>query len=990
MRKLTATVLCVTGFLSVSLAAAPTGTTPTSQATPPLRSATGAARPAAAIPKPARATPASATSASDPFALTAERYTLPSGMTVLLRRDPSVPRVVVSLWFSVGSRDEAPGRTGFAHLYEHLMFMGTRNVPDNRFDAIMESEGGGNNATTSPDRTFYFDFGPSHLLPTLLWLEADRLTNLPDTMTDEKVNLQREVVRNERRQSYENRPYGMAELRISSAMYPAGHPYSWPVIGSHEDLIAASTSDVKQFFYKFYTPSNATLAIVGDFNPEEAKRLIHTYFGWMPKRPKPSSPSLQTGVPQMVVPVEQKLTIEDQVKLPRVYFLWHAPATGSPEFGEAVLLGDVLGKGKASRLHRRLVVDLKLAQSVEVEVDPQQLGSVLGLTVTAQQGVTAEQLSQAVSEELAAFVSTPPSRDEILRARNVRLVELARELETPLGQSLWLQQLHAWLGDQNALPQIVGKIQSATPEALLKRAQDLGIGDTYRRLEIQVVPPQGSAPEAKKPAEPAKTQPKPVAKPAGKAPPLGVPMRAPFDLAKAPKPLPLKAPTPPPSAHFRVHGVDVTLVQRTGTPLIETAVAIPVGEADALPAKSGLADAVAAMLSEGSGQRTGSDWAAAMQAAGASWKTQVSSDTTLVTMGVLAQTYSEAAPLFYEALLRPRFDATDWNRVRGERLASLEQKNNEPAQVADRVLRSGLFGSSEPYGRWPQGSAATLQKLSASDLRSFHQSFYPPRSWKIVVAGDFELNQSVADRLLGALGKLPLNPPSSPLARPVRTPPKPQKGLILVDRPGAPQAEVRVANLVPGALDPERPVLDMANVLLGGMFTSRLNQNLREKHGYTYGARSQVMRMDGLGYWVAQAAVRSDVTTESILELRSEERRLRDELCSAEELQSARNGAMQRLVMQSERTAGLAQLYAQFARNRLPSDEFARLLAGAQSATPARLKEVSQSRLRPDEATIVIVGDVQKLLPKLPQSLGVSEVQLRDADGNVIPSKPAQ
>ncbi len=986
MRKLTVSVLCAVGLLSASLAAAPTATSPASRATPPLRPATAVAPSASATASAARPASATATTANGPFSLTAERYTLPSGMTVLLRRDPSVPRVVVSLWFSVGSRDEAPGRTGFAHLYEHLMFMGTRNVPDNRFDAIMESEGGGNNATTSTDRTFYFDFGPSHLLPTLLWLEADRLTNLPDTMTDEKVRLQREVVRNERRQSYENRPYGTAELRISSAMYPAGHPYSWPIIGSHEDLIAASTSDVKQFFYKFYTPSNATLAVVGDFNPEEAKRLINTYFGWMPKRPKPVSPSLQTGVPQMVVPVEQKITVEDQVTLPRVYVLWHAPATGSPEFGEAVLLGDVLGKGKASRLYRRLVVDLKLAQSVEVEVEPQQLGSILGLTVTAQQGVTAERLSQAVSEELAAFVSAPPSSDEILRARNVRLVDLARELETPLGQSLWLQQLHAWLGDQNALPQIVGKLQSATPEILQQRAQDLGIGDGYRRLEIQVVPRQAQAKEAPKPAAPTP----PVAKPAGKAQPLGVPMRAPFDLAKAPKPLLLKSPTPPPSAHFRVHGVDVTLVQRTGTPLIETAVAIPVGEADALPAKSGLADAVAAMLSEGSGQRAGSDWAAAMQAAGASWKTQVSSDTTLVTMGVLSRTYAEAAPLFYEALLRPRFDSTDWSRVRGERLASLEQKNNEPAQVADRVLRGGLFGPSEPYGRWPQGSAATLQKLSASDLRSFHQSFYPPRSWKIVVAGDFELSQAVADKLLGVLGKLPLSPPSSPLARPVRTPPRPQKGLILVDRPGAPQAEVRVANLVPGALDPDRPVLDMANVLLGGMFTSRLNQNLREKHGYTYGARSTVMRMDGLGYWVAQAAVRSDVTTESVVELRSEERRLRDELCSAEELQSAKNGAIQRLVMQSERTAGLAQLYATFARNRLPSDEFARLLAGAQSATPARLKEVSQSRLRPDEATIVIVGDVQKLLPKLPQALGISDVQLRDAEGNIVPSKPTK
>ncbi len=928
--------------------------------------------------------------ARDPFTLTAERYTLPSGMTVLLRRDPSVPRVVVSLWFSVGSRDEAPGRTGFAHLYEHLMFMGTRNVPDNRFDVLMESEGGGNNATTSTDRTFYFDFGPSHILPTLLWLEADRLTNLPETMTDEKVSLQREVVRNERRQSYENRPYGMAELRISSAMFPAGHPYSWPIIGSHEDLIAASTTDVKQFFYKYYTPSNATLAVVGDFNPEEARRLINTYFGWMPKRPKPAAPSLQSGVPEMVVPVEQSVTVEDQVALPRVYVLWHTPAVGTPDYPESVLIADMLGKGKASRLHRSLVVEQKLAQSVESEVDPQQLGSVMAVSVTAQQGVSSEQLTAAIEKELASFVSSPPSVDEIARARNLRLTELARDIETPLGQSLWLQQLYAWYGDQNGLPQLVGKLRMATPQSVQKRAQDLGIGDRGRRLQIQVVPRKGPAPALADAPKPRPAPFYPSGKPP-KAPPLPPPMRAPFDLSKQPKSLTLRPPLPPASAHFRVHGVDVTLVQRPGTPLVETAVAIPVGEADAVAAKSGLADAVAAMLSEGSGQRTGTDWASAMQAAGAAWKTQVSSDTTLLTMGVLSQTYGDAAPLFYEALLRPRFEDKEWERVRGERLAALEQKKDEPPQVAERVLRASLFGASEPYGRWPQGTAASLQKLSASDLRAFHQSFYPPKNWKIVIAGDFEPSQAVAEHFLSVLGRIPFQGSSSPLQRPARNPPKPQRGLVLVDRPGAPQAEVRFANLVPGALDPERPTMDIANVLLGGMFTSRLNQNLREKHGYTYGARSQVVRMDGLGYWVSTGAVRSDVTTESVVEIRNEVKRMRDEICTAEELQRSRAGAIQRLVMQSERTSGLSQLYATFGRNRLPTDEFARLIAGAQTVSSAKIQEVGRGRLRPEEATIVIVGDVQKLLPKLPQLLGLpaSDVQLRDVEGNPLPSRPA-
>lgn len=918
----------------------------------------------------------------DPFSLTAEKYTLPSGMTVLLRRDSSVPRVVVSLWFAVGSRDEAPGKTGFAHLYEHLMFMGTKNVPGNRFDVAMESEGGGNNATTSADRTFYFDFGPSHILPTLLWLEADRLTHLPETMTDEKVALQREVVRNERRQAYENRPYGQAELRIPGAMYPAGHPYSWPVIGSHEDLVAASTQDVKQFFYKHYTPSNATLAVVGDFNPEEARRLIQHYFGWMPRRPKPVS-SVQ-GMQEMVVPVSQSLTVEDQVTLPRVYVVWHAPSVANPQFPLSVLVADMLGKGKSSVLYRKLVVEQKLAQSVEAEVDPQQLGSILSLVVTAQPGVPIEQLEKAVDIELAAVGNQPPRMEDITRARNVRLTDWARELETPLGQSQWLQQLHAYLEDANALAKMVGVLRGATPQTVQTHIADVGIGQRGRRLHIRVIPRKGEPAPVSETVVPTPRPFDPTGRNA-KGQPAPQPMRPTVDLTKPPKMLLARTPISPQTGHFRVQGVDVTLVERKGTQLIETVIAIPAGEADVQPAKSGLSEGVAAMLSEGSVNRPGTTWVQAMEAVGANFKIVAGSDTTLVTMGVLSQNHAEASSLLFDALLRPQFEERTWVRVRAERLAALEQKKNEPAFVAERVLRASLFGAQEPYGRSPLGNPGAVANLGTSDLRAFHRSFYAPKQWKIVLAGDFVPSQAVAERLLSSLQQGASAQTSAPPVRPVRTPPKTQRGVVLVDKKGAPQSEIRFATVVPGAMDPDRGTLDVANVLWGGMFTSRLNQNLRETHGYTYGIRSQFVRMDGVGVWAAGAAVRSDVTAESVVEIRKEALRLVNEPCSMEELARSRNATIQRLTQLSERTAGLAQLFATFSRNRLPPDEWTRMVGAAQTVTTAKLLEATRLRLRPAEATIVIVGDAEKLLPSLSKLMGLSPQQISRRDTNGLP-----
>jgi zinc protease len=321
--------------------------------------------------------------------------------------------------------------------------------------------------------------------------------------------------------------------------------------------------------------------------------------------------------------------------------------------------------------------------------------------------------------------------------------------------------------------------------------------------------------------------------------------------------------------------------------------------------------------------------------------------------------------------LRPRLDEADWQRVRGERLAMLMRQREEPAVLAERALRVSLFGDLHPIGRLPVGDEPSLRRVDVAGLRFFHKTHFHPSRFQIVLAGDIEPSQQTAARLLAPLlpGKEPL-PPAPPVTPILPPAPTPFRGLALVDRPGAPQSELQVANLILGCRDPERVPAEVANALLGGMFTSRLNQNLREQHGYTYGARSQLVRLADNGWFVAQAAVRTDVTAASLGEMLKELGRLRDEPVSVEELRKGRNAAVQRLVATSERTAGLAQLYAGLLRYGLPLDELARFWRDVQAVTPERLQAVVRDRVRPDEASIIVVGDAQKVAEPLQKLVG--------------------
>jgi len=390
-----------------------------------------------------------------------ERYELANGLQVVLVQDHALPQVVVDTWYQVGSGNEAPGRSGFAHLFEHLMFMGTFRLPGSGIDQLMEANGGWNNAWTMEDATNYYDVGPPELLSTLLWIEADRMQQLGQAMTAEKVDLQREVVKNERRQSYEDEPYAVGQLEVPELMYPKGHPYDHTVIGSHADLTAASVDDVKAFFASWYVPNNASLVVAGDFDPAVVKPMIESYFGGIARHDLPARPN-----PAVVTaPQKPRVTVEDDVDYPQINLFFHSPGSFQTGDAELQLLGSLLAGGESSRLYKKLVIG-GLAQDVSADQMPTKYGSLFVISATANEDVTIAQLETAINAELRQVAVTSASAGEMERLHNQFEYSFLEGLESLQNRAVQLNQYWAYTGSPDYLAKDLARFRDATADGL--------------------------------------------------------------------------------------------------------------------------------------------------------------------------------------------------------------------------------------------------------------------------------------------------------------------------------------------------------------------------------------------------------------------------------------------------------------------------------------------------------------------------------------------
>ncbi|MBI3181893.1 MAG: insulinase family protein [Myxococcales bacterium] len=877
-----------------------------------------------------------------------EKYRLDNGLEVLLSEDHRLPVTAVNLWYHVGAYHEEAGRTGFAHLFEHMMYQGSRNVGDDAHISMLERLGAtALNGTTNFDRTNYFQTVPTDHLETALWLESDRMGFLLDTLTQEKLKTQQEVVKNERRQGTETAPYGLAEEVAWQALFPKPHPYYGAVIGSMDDLDAATVEDVRKFFRTWYSPANATLAVVGDFEPARAKSLIEKYFGALPGGNRPKLPEVASvrAEKETVLRFEEKVAL-----LPKLFAMWHSPAIFSEGDATADVLASVLSDGKASRLYQRLVHEKQLAQSVVAAQQSMGAQSVFAIEAVARPGVSTDRLLAEIDLVLGQVRAKGVSKEEIARVRNRFETHTLSGLQSVGGfggKADRLQSYNHFLGEPGFLAKDLARYDRVTPEAVLELARTV-LSD-QRRVVMHAVP-RKTAPVAAEPPKPA---------PAEKA--------VDPEAWRASPPKPGEAPALVTPAFKQVvleNGLTVIVSERHELPLVAAVVAVVAGSAADPKGKAGLAELTYGLLLEGAGGRD----ALALDAAFADLGTQpwvrVSPDGATVGATVLKRNADAGLSLLADVVLRPRFEPKSFERRKKQHLADLASKVGSPHFLASDAFTATAFGADHPYGHVTSGTPPTISPLSLPDARRFWSERVGPKASALVLAGDlsFEEAGALARKWFGGW---------KGAAQPAASPPEPKvekrRRVVYVPKQGLNQTVIVMGRPALAAGHPDELALDLASTVFGGFFGSRLNMNLREAKGYSYGARAYVDARRGVGPLVASSAVRADVTGPAISEFLNELSAIKSRPITAEELEAARTGRIRSIPGSFETAEGLAGAGAGLFLEAQPLDRYERIIAGYRAADLGSVQRAAEAYLDPDKLGVVLVGDPEVISSQVPK-----------------------
>jgi zinc protease len=879
-----------------------------------------------------------------------EKYKLKNGLEVILSEDHTLPLVSVNIWYHVGPANEKAGRTGFAHLFEHMMFEGSQHVGSKAHIAYLEGAGATDiNGTTNFDRTNYYETVPSNQLELALWLESDRMGYLLGTLDIEKLANQRDVVRNERRQSVENAPYGLAEEALVHLSLPKNHPYYAEVIGSHADVEAAKLEDVREFFQQYYTPNNATMAVVGDFDKSAIKGLVEKYFGSIPAGP--AVPKIDVTTPPITS--ERRATVTDQVELPRVYMGWITPPVFSAGDAECNFYSQILGAGKSSRLYKSLVYEKQIAQDVSTSMEETKLGSLFELIVTAKPGVKPEDLEKAIDEVINKLAADGPTAAEVERARNITETALVRGLQRTNGVANRLNYYNQFLGTADYFAKDIARFDAVKPADVQLVAQTFFKKDA--RSVVFAVPGKKVIEDVPKTSEEENK------KQAADAGPSKVTMPDEAWRANAPKPGPApKFTLPMPEQAKLSNGLTILLVERHNLPFVSATVYTMSGSELNPLDKPGLSSFVAGMLMEGTTNRSPLKFAEDADQIGASIDSSAGYSSTTVSLSALSWNAGAALDLASDAILHPAFAEKEVERIRNQRLTAVLQENDEPFALAQRTASHLVFPNS-PYGFSAIGTEASNKAIMHTDLTGFWQKAYVPSNSVLAISGDVTMAQAkeLSGKYLGTWSG------SAAPAISLATPPAPARSIAIVDKPGAPQTFLLAAGLGARRSTPDYVPLEVMNTALGGLFSSRINMNLREEHGYTYGAQSFFSYRRAVGPFLAGGAIRTDVTAPAVHELFKELTRIREAELTPDELQKAKDSFSKSLVGLFETTGETAStIGGQFVFG-LPLDYYRNLPAQIDRVTAADALRAAKQYINPNATVVVAVGDRVKIEPEL-------------------------
>lgn len=902
---------------------------------------------------PAAAPEQAATPARDPvvdqiaameFDIPYTKYVLQNGLTLIVHEDSKTPTVTAHLIYHVGSKNEPKGRSGFAHLFEHLMFNGSQHFNDDFFKATQQFGATNQNGTTNTDRTNYYQTVPKEALDSILWLESDRMGYLLGAVDQARLDEQRGVVQNEKRQG-ENQPYGQVFNRITAATYPEEHPYGHTVIGSMEDLEAASLDDVQEWFKNWYGPSNAILVLAGDIKPEDAKARVEKYFGEIPPGPPQAQP--KSWVPALAE--NQREILYDRVAQPRIYVTWNVPELNNPDGELLDHVASALGGDRNARLTKRLVYDEQVATSVNVGNPQSEIAGQFRIVVTAKPDADLAKIEAAINEELARIIATGPTQAEIDKNVVQTVSGMISGLESTSSKASQLAQWEMIAGEPDGWKASLERLEGATPASVRAAA---GRWLTRGSYTLTVLP-------------------------------FGNPKAFSAAVDRSKMPLPgAVADTAFPAFQTSTlsNGMKVYLVERHDAPQVNVSMVLDTGyPGDPSAIRNGLGGLTANMMDEGTTTRSALQIADEVDRLGGYVGTGGGGEQSVVEFSALTPTVDRVMAIWADVLRNPAFAEGDFARIQAQTVQGIQQQLSNPASIGQRVMSRMLWGDDHPYGRIV--STADISGLKPSDAAAFHKAWYGPNNATLFVVGDTTLAE-ITPKLEAALAGWANAPSKATIVANVARPAKPV--VYIVDRPDSVQSTILVGSPQPPRNPAEDTRVSAFNALFGGNFTSRVNMNLREDKGWSYGARSQVSGGRGPRTFMISAPVQTDQTKGALAELRKE---LTDIVGrkppTAAELETVRTNTLLGMPSRWETSGAVINSLMDIHQFNLPADYWSNYASTYRAATPADIEAMAK-RIIPDQNHVwVIVGDRAKI-EKGVRELNLGEIRIVDVDGNPV------
>ncbi len=878
-----------------------------------------------------------------------ERFVLDNGLTVIVHEDHKAPIVAVNIWYHVGSKNEKPGKTGFAHLFEHLMFGGSEHSSGRYIDAMERIGATDLNGTTNPDRTNYFQNVPTSAVDFTLWMESDRMGHLLGSLDQKTLDLQRGVVQNEKRQG-ENQPYGVTRQLLTQNTYPAGHPYSWTTIGDMADLDAASMKDVQEWFKTYYGPSNVVLVLAGDIDVKAAREKVAKYFGDIPAGPPVAHQ--QVWVAKMTGTHRQ--VVQDRVPQARIYKVWNVPEYGSADADYLDLVSDCMTNGKSSRLYKRLVYEDQIATDAAAYVDLREIGGQFVVQATARAGQSLAQVEKEVDEELARFIKGGPTPEELERIKAQYQANFIRGIERIGGfggKSDRLAQSYVYRGSPDAYKISLKRVQEATAEDLRAAAQKW-LSDGVYILEVNPFP------EYKTAAAGADRS---------KAPDTGTPPEL-----KLPK---LQRAT-------LSNGLKVILAERHEVPLVNFTLAADAGFASDASTAPGTANLAMQVLTDGTRTHNALEISDQLETLGARLRAYSNLDLSFISLSALTSKLDPSLDLFADVVLHPSYPESEVKREQKLVLAGIEREQNTPGTLALRVLPALLYGAGHPYGNPLTGSGTreSVAKLTREDLVKFHDTWLRPNSSTLIVVGDTTLKEVTPklEKLFAGWksGSVP--------AKNVKTVAVAAKSTVyLIDKPGALQSVIVAGVVAPPRGNPQEIAIEAMNDSLGGMFGARLNMNLREDKHWSYGVRTVLRDARSQRPFYAIAPVQTDKTKESLVEMNKEFRGITgDHPVGGDELARIQANETLKLPGSRETLDALGQSIVDLVQFGLPDDYYDTYAGKVRALKTSDVTEAAKEVVRPDNLIWIVVGDRAKIEAGV-RELNLGEFRLMDTDGKV-------